>query len=136
MIKDSVRIPIASGEDLYGTRQFRPYFERHAMDIALVDVMWNGFIRAKQIADMAELYEMNVAPHNHNGYLGTFMSAQFSALIPNLRTMEFTPEDVPWREELFTRAPQIANGFMEIPKGPGWGIEVKEEVLRAHPWNV
>ncbi|OGG48347.1 mandelate racemase/muconate lactonizing protein [Candidatus Kaiserbacteria bacterium RIFCSPHIGHO2_02_FULL_50_9] len=134
MIKNSVRTPISSCENLYGVRQYRPFFEKHAMDIASVDIIWNGFIRSKQIADMAEIYEMNVTPHNYNGHLSTFISAQFCALIPNLRIMEYDVDDVPWREELFTNLPKIEGGRMEVPKGPGWGTEVNEKVLHEHPW--
>ena len=133
-IKDSIRIPVTSCENLYGARQYRPYFENHSMDIASIDIIWNGFMGSKKIADMAELYEMNVTPHNYNGYLSTFISAQFCALVPNFRIMEHDVDDVPWREELFTNPPVIKDGFMEIPKGPGWGTEVNEKVLREHPW--
>lgn len=134
MIKDAVRTPISSCENLYGARQYRPFFERHAMDIASIDVIWNGFVRSRQIADMAEVYEMNITPHNYNGYLSTFISAQFCALIPNFRIMEHDVDDVPWREELFTKVPEIEGGIMTVPAGPGWGIEVDEAVLREHPW--
>lgn len=134
MIKDAVRTPITSCENLYGTRQYRPYFERHAMDVASIDVIWNGFGGSRRIADMAELYEMNVSPHNYNGHLSTFISAQLCALVPNMRMMEVDVDDVPWREELFTRLPVITGGVMEVPSAPGWGTEVNEQVLRAHPW--
>jgi len=134
MIKDAVKTPISSCENLYGARQYRPFFEKHAMDVASIDIIWNGFIRSKQIADMAEVYEMNVTPHNYNGHLSTFISAQFCALIPNLRIMEYDVDDVPWRDELFTNLPKIKDGMMEVPKGPGWGTEVNEKVLREHPW--
>jgi len=134
LIRDSVKIPIASGEDLYGARQYRPYLERHAMDIVISNPTWNGFIRTKEIAAMAELQEMNFAPHNHNGHLATFISAQLSAVIPNLRIMELDVEDVPWRDEVVTNVPKIVNGEMELPKEPGWGIEVNEKALEQHPW--
>lgn len=134
MIKDSIRIPITSCENLYGTRQYRPYFERHAMDVASVDVIWNGFGGSKKIADLAELYEMNVSPHNYNGHLSTFISAHFCALVPNLRLAEVDVDDVPWREELFTRLPEIEKGVMKVPTAPGWGTDVNEAVLQAHPW--
>lgn len=134
LIKDAVRTPITSCENLYGTRQYRPYFERHAMDVASVDVIWNGFGASKKIADLAELYEMNVSPHNYNGHLSTFISAHFCALVPNLRLMEVDVDDVPWREELFTRAPVIEDGAMQVPAAPGWGTDVDEKVLAAHSW--
>ena len=133
-IKQSIKIPVCSGENLYGARQYKPYFERHAMDIASVDIIWNGFMGSKKIADMAEIYEMNVAPHNYNGHLSTFISAQFCASIPNFRIMEIDADDVPWREELFTRAPKVESGELILTKEPGWGTEVNEKVLREHPW--
>lgn len=133
-IKESMRTPICSGENLYGARQFQPYFENHSMDIASIDIIWNGFSESKRIADMAELHEMNIAPHNYNGHLSTFISAQFCALVPNLRFFEYDVDDVPWREELFTELPKIENGEMLVPVKPGWGTEVNEKILREHPW--
>lgn len=134
IIRDSVRMPIASCENIYGPGGYLPYFEKHAMDIAVIDIIWNGFIRSKQIADLADVHEMNVAPHNHSGHLATFISAHFSAVVPNLRIMEYDVDDVPWRETLFTNTPKIKKGTMELPKGPGWGTEVNEKVLREHLW--
>lgn len=133
-IKDSVRTPIASCENLYGVRQYRPFFVHHAMDIAAVDVIWNGFSESKRIAEMAELYEMNVCPHNYNGHLSTFISMQFCALVPNLRLAEIDVDDVPWRDELFTRRPQIEEGCFKMSTTPGWGTEVDEKVLAKHRW--
>ncbi len=133
-VRQYIRLPVCSGENLYGTRGYRPYFEKHAMDIASVDVIWNGFHQSQKIADMAELYEMNVTPHNYNGHLSTFISAHWSASVPNLKMMEVDVDDVPWREELFTTLPKIKNGILEVPKGPGWGTEINEEVLKQHPW--
>jgi len=135
MIKDSVRTPITSCENLYGTRQYRPFFERHAMDVASIDVIWNGFSGAKKIADMAELYEMNVTPHNYNGHLSTFISAQFCALVPNMRIAEIDIDDVPWRDELFTNRPEVEDGVLKIPVLPGWGTDVNETALADHKWT-
>ncbi|MBA3402760.1 MAG: mandelate racemase/muconate lactonizing enzyme family protein, partial [Actinobacteria bacterium] len=47
-------MPICSGENLYGSRGFRPFLEAGGMDVASVDVIWNGFHQAKKIADLAE----------------------------------------------------------------------------------
>ena len=58
-------MPICSGENLYGSRDFRPYLEAGGMDVASVDVIWNGFHQAKKIADLAETFEVNCAPHNY-----------------------------------------------------------------------
>jgi L-alanine-DL-glutamate epimerase-like enolase superfamily enzyme len=127
-------IPICSGENLYTNRGFRPFFEAGAMDVASVDVIWNGFHQAKKIADLAETFEVNCAPHNYYSHLATFISAQWCAAIPNVRMLEVDVDDVPWREELTTGVPQIEQGKLVIPTAAGWGVEVNEDVLRAHPW--
>ena len=132
-IRDSVRTPIASCESLFGIRGFRPYFEHAAMDVAIVDVPWNGAWEGLKIAAMAEAHEVNVAPHNFYGHLSTVMSAHFCAAIPNFRIMEIDIDDVPWKDDLVTTVPVIEDGYLELPTGPGWGTELDEEAIRAHP---
>src|SRR5882672_5595937 len=78
-LKSSVRAPICSGEQLQTIRQYRPYFDLHAMDVVKVDVCWQGFSAAKKVADLAETFELNIAPHNYNGHLSTFQSLNLCA---------------------------------------------------------
>jgi L-alanine-DL-glutamate epimerase-like enolase superfamily enzyme len=132
-VRGGTTIPICSGENLYTARGFRPFLEAGALDVASVDVIWNGFAQAKKIADLAETYEVNCVPHNYYSHLATFISAQWCAAIPNVRMLEVDVDDVPWKDEL-TTAPEIADGEMAIPTGPGWGTDVDEDVLRQHPW--
>jgi galactonate dehydratase len=133
-IRQGANIPICSGENLYTNRAFRPFLEAGAMDVASVDVIWNGFHQAKKIADLAETFEVNCAPHNYYSHLATFISAQWCAAIPNVRILEVDVDDVPWREELTTAVPEIADGKLTIPTAPGWGADVDEDVVRAHAW--
>lgn len=133
LIRRSARTRIASCESLYGRRQFRPFFEARSVDVAIIDVAWNGILESMKIAAMADAYEINVAPHNFNGHLGSLISAHMCAAIPNFRVMEIDIEDVPWKDELVTHPPVIEKGELLIPSGAGWGAQVNEEVLRAHP---
>lgn len=134
-LKERTTTPIVGGESLYGRRGYRPYFENYAMDVAVVDVIWNGFLESYKIAMMAETYELNVAPHNFYGYLADHISGHFAATIPNLKIMEYEVEDMPWRGDFYTHAPVIENGEMLIPDRPGWGTDVIEEAVRARPWQ-
>jgi galactonate dehydratase len=133
LIRRSSRTRVASLESLYGRRQFRPFLEQQSVDVAIIDVAWNGILESAKIAAMADAYEVNVAPHNFNGHLASLMSAHLCAVVPNFRIMEIDIEDVPWKDDLVTRAPVIEAGELLIPTGPGWGAEVNEEVVRAHP---
>jgi len=133
-IREKINISVCSGENLYGTRGFRPYFEEHSMDVASVDVIWNGLVQSKKIADMAELYEINVTTHNYYSHLADYISAHFCAIVPNMRIMEIDIDDVPWKKELIINPPKIKDGKFNIPKGPGWGSDINEKVLHEHPW--
>ena len=132
-IREKTRTPIASCESLYGRRGFVPFFEQHAMDVAIIDVPWNGLNESLKIAAMAEAYEINVAPHNFYGHLSTLMSAHFCAVLPNFRIMEIDIDDVPWKDDLVTVPPRIEDGHLILPTGPGWGADLNEDAVRAHP---
>jgi galactonate dehydratase len=133
VVRRRAPMPICSGENLYGSRQFRPFLESASLDVASVDVIWNGFHQSKKVADLAETFEVNCAPHNYYSHLATAIAAQWCAAIPNARILEFDVDDVPWRDELVTLVPEIADGELRIPAGPGWGADVREDVLHAHP---
>jgi L-alanine-DL-glutamate epimerase-like enolase superfamily enzyme len=132
-VRESTRVPLATGESLFGRREYRPFFEHGSMDSIIIDVPWNGFGESLKVAAMADAYEVNIAPHNFYGYLATMMSMHLCACVPNVRIMEFDTDQVPWMGELFTVAPQIRDGHLYLPDGPGWGTEVNEAGIRAHP---
>ncbi|MCB1832821.1 MAG: hypothetical protein KDH19_05175, partial [Geminicoccaceae bacterium] len=79
-----------------------------------------------------ESYEVNCAPHNFYGNLSTMMSAHFCAAIGNFRIMEIDIDDVPWKDEVVS-PPVIEGGMLHLPTGPGWGCEVNEKAILAHP---
>jgi L-alanine-DL-glutamate epimerase-like enolase superfamily enzyme len=133
LIRRDAPCPIASGETLCERRDFKPFFEAYAMDVAIVDVIWNGYMESLKIAAMADVYEVNVAPHNFYGHLSSVISAHFCAAVPNLRIMETDIDAVPWRDELVDTPPLIDNGEFVLPTKPGWGVEVNEAAVRARP---
>jgi galactonate dehydratase len=132
-IREQTTIPVASCECLFGRRDYRPFFEQGAVDVAIVDTPWNGVAESLKIAAMADAYEINVAPHNFYGHLATMMNAHFCAVVPNLRIMEIDPDTVPWYDDLVTVKPDIREGHLYLPTGPGWGTEVNEAAVKAHP---
>jgi galactonate dehydratase len=134
-LRAAIRTPICGGEQLLTVRQYRPYFEAQALDVVMVDVQWQGFSAAKKVADLAETYELNVAPHNYNGHLSTFQSLNLCAAVSNVKIMESDPDAVPLRDELFTRLPDVKDGHMTVPSAPGWGTELNEAAARKHAWT-
>ena len=55
-------------------------------------------------------------------------------LIFNLiESTTYNPYYVPWKDEIVTNPPVIENGVLHVPKGPGWGSELNEKIIAAHP---
>jgi L-alanine-DL-glutamate epimerase-like enolase superfamily enzyme len=134
-LKSAQRTPICSGEQLLGLRQYQPYFRSHAMDTVKVDVQWQGFSQARKVADLAEVYELNIAPHNYNSHLSSFQSLNLTASVSNVRIMESDVDSAPWRDEITTNAPEIKDGYMTIPTGPGWGCDLDEEAAKKYAFT-
>ena len=132
-IKAIAPCPIASCETLLGRRDFKPFFENYSMDVPIIDVVWNGLGESVKIASMADVYEMNVAPHNFYGHLCTMHSAHLCAIVPNFRVMEIDIDSVAWRDEFFTTIPTMEAGELVLSDAPGWGIDVNEAAVRARP---
>ncbi|HZM47600.1 MAG TPA: mandelate racemase/muconate lactonizing enzyme family protein [Burkholderiales bacterium] len=134
-IKQSTSTRICTGETLIHMKEYLPFFQRHAADVFMLDIPWNGVAQGKKVGDLAATFQHNIAPHNHYSHLSTYMSAAVCASLPNVRIMEIDIDDVPWKDDLVSKPPEIVGGYMKIPDGPGWGMTVNEEAVRAHPWK-
>lgn len=130
-VRRGIDCPLASGETLLERKDFKPYFEARAMDVAIIDAIWNGVAESHKIAAMADAYDINVAPHNFYGHLASAINAQFCAALPNFRIMETDIDSVAWRDEFVHAPPVIEDGEYVLGDGPGWGIEVNEAAVRA-----
>ncbi|MGI9613018.1 MAG: mandelate racemase/muconate lactonizing enzyme family protein [Acidimicrobiales bacterium] len=134
-LKDQTSVPITSGENLYGVRDYRRYFDARSMDNVMIDIPWNGFARSRDVAMLAESHELNVAPHNYYSHLSTHIALHFCATVPNVKIMEIDIDDVPWKDDLTGGPLEFSDGTLAIPTGPGWGIDLDEDVARDHVWE-
>jgi L-alanine-DL-glutamate epimerase-like enolase superfamily enzyme len=133
LIRQSTTTPIASLETILGRRALKPYLDARCVDVAIIDPEYNGVLEALRMAAMCDAYEVNVAAHNFSGPLAAVISAHFCAVVPNLRIMEHDVDEVPWKPSLLKTPFVIENGEFVLPSGPGWGVDVDEAALRAHP---
>jgi len=133
VIRNKAPCPIASLESVIHRRGFRPFLDAYSVDVAIVDIIWNGLFESVKIAAMADAYEVNCAPHNYYGHLSSVIGAHFCATIPNFAVMEIDIDSAPWRDELVTAVPTLENGDFIVPTAPGWGIDIDERGVAKHP---
>jgi L-alanine-DL-glutamate epimerase-like enolase superfamily enzyme len=134
-VSSRVRIPIATGENLYLFEGFREMLQTHAVGIVTPDLQKvGGLAVGAQIAQFADLQTIPVAPHNISSPVGTLASAHFCAAIPNFLLLEFHASDVPFWNDLVEGVPKpiIQNGSIHVPDGPGLGVKLNEEVARKY----
>lgn len=132
-VRQRLKTPVASLESLHGVAEYRPWIEARAADVVLIDPSWNGVTQSLRIAGFADAMGVSVASHNCYGHLGDRISAAFCACVPNLRIMEMEWDDVPWHDDFVDEVPVVENGHFLLNERPGWGCDVNEEAVRAHP---
>ena len=64
-VRRSIRTPLCSAENLTAVHDYVRFFEAGAMDVAMIDVAWNGIAQSLHIAELAAAHEVQVAPHNY-----------------------------------------------------------------------
>ncbi|KAH7928609.1 enolase C-terminal domain-like protein [Leucogyrophana mollusca] len=134
----AVSTPIASGERLFTRNDFRPYFEKKALDIAQPDVSHCGGIsELRRIAAMAETYDVALAPHCPLGPVALAACIQVALTAPNFVIQEMSWQIHYNREDadLFTYLVDSAvfavkDGHIDALEGPGIGIQVNEALVR------
>jgi galactonate dehydratase len=125
-IARSTSIPIATGERLFTKWGFREVVEKQAAAILQPDVSHAGGIsEVKKIAAMAECYYGSIAPHCPLGPIALAACIQLDASIPN-----FLIQELGGLGEGYLKKPfEVVDGHIELPTGPGLGIELDEEAL-------
>lgn len=134
-ITNSTSLTVCSAESVNTLRDYQRFLDVRAMDIAMFDLPWTGLEQSLQIAQQAALREIQVAPHNYYSHLATFQNAHLCAVIPNLKIMETDVDSCPWRDEFVTDLPVVRNGFLQLPSGPGWGVDLDEDAIAQRPWK-
>jgi L-alanine-DL-glutamate epimerase-like enolase superfamily enzyme len=134
-VNAKVRVPVATGENLFLFEGFQEIIAQHALSIVTPDLQKVGGLAVAQIiASFADVHTMPIAPHNISSPVGTLTAAHFCAAIPNFLTLEFHASEVPFWNDLVDglEKPIIQNGYISVPEKPGLGVTLNEEVARRY----
>lgn len=128
--------PTHTGEQIYLRHNFRELISRQAVRVIgpeMLDI--GGMAELKWVAEFADLYGIQVAPHGvHDGIFGLAALVQVCATLPdNFIAFEYPVAEQPWWYDIVTGLPKqiVVGGFIEVPDAPGLGVEfVREEAVR------
>lgn len=129
-------VPVAAGERLFGKRMFRELINHNGADYVQPDLIHcGGMGELKKIGAMAEVSNIQIAPHNPNGPVATAATLHVCATLPNFEFLEMM-NDAPWRGEVSTENLVIEDGYIIVPETPGLGIDIVPEECAKHPAAV
>lgn len=132
-VTSTLSLPIAN--DVITNRyQVLDYLKRSALDIVQPDVCRTGGItELKRIAVLTDAFGVAFTPHVSIGSAIHFVaSAHCAAATPNLHQMEYWFGQNPLGDDLLAEPVlQLVDGHLPVPVGPGLGISIDEEKVRA-----
>lgn len=129
----NVRIPVATGERMTTKTEFGAVLRAEAAEILQPALGRAGGIwEMKKVAAIAELFNAQMAPHLYAGPIEWAANIQLAASIPNILLLETI--ETPFHDALIKGTIQVENGYVTPPNAPGLGIEVDEDLARAHPY--
>ncbi|WP_280563437.1 mandelate racemase/muconate lactonizing enzyme family protein [Chromohalobacter sp. 48-RD10] len=138
-VRDGQPIPVASGENWHGRYAMLEPLQTRAVDIVQPDVCSVGGVsEMRRIVDMAAMFGVRLVPHVWGTAVSLAASLQSMAALPpnpprrrpREPIMEFDRTHNPFRQAVVTTPLEHAGGVMQIPDGPGLGIEIDRDALR------
>lgn len=125
---------VSGGEQLITRVDFKEWIDRGAYEIVQPDCNCTGITEAWHIARIAHLKGRWCCPHNWHGGLTTMANAALVAGIPNRHMLELNQTLNPLKEEIFKDPLVVKKGYLDLPRRPGFGVEVITDAAKRFPY--
>ncbi len=135
--KNRTRIPIAAGERAISRERMRELIEKRAVHILQPEpAACGGILETFKLGATAELYHIQIAPHHACSLVSLAVCAHLAACLPNFLIQEVNVNlEDPVLKQVFTKLPVIHDGDMELPTGPGLGIDIEQAAASQFPYK-
>src|SRR5918999_684580 len=135
-IRDSTTVTILTGEDIYLKEPFIQLIDLGAVDMIHPDLASSGgLIETKKIGDYAMEHGVAMAMHFAGTPVSFMANVHCAAATENFIALEHHSMDIPWWETLVKNPgghALVEKGFAVVHDSPGLGIDLNEEVAKAH----
>ena len=133
-VAEALTLDVTGGEQDWDLHVWRRMVETRTVDVVQPDVCYvGGLTRALRVAALADAVGLPCTPHAANQSLVLVFTLHLLAAIENAGPyVEFSiePDDYyPWQAGMYEPRPRVVDGMVEIPAGPGWGVEISPDWL-------
>ena len=145
LLPPALGIAVAGAEVTLSRIAILEQLRRGCFDIIQPDpVICGGIGEALFYAELARLHAVATVPHTSGGAIGIAAALQLISLLPDptrspttdAPLLEVGTGENPWRTHVLTDGWQVRDGWVNIPAGPGLGIEVDEAFVRRHAREI
>ncbi len=122
-IADETVVPLSFGRSFSDPGIFQDLLREGLVDLLRPDLLVHGITGIRCLAAMAETYYIDLAPWHHGGPIAHAAALHAAASIPNFFIAQTSNSSV---------GPAPQNGFFDLPKGPGLGIDIDEKAFEGN----
>jgi galactonate dehydratase len=123
-IADETVVPLGFGRDIETAGTIQDLLRAGLIDLLRPNVVTHGITGIRRLAAMAETYYVAVSPWHDAGPVSTAAALHAAASIPNCFIVQLPNSGA--------GSAMPRDGFFELPKGPGLGVEVDEKSLERN----
>lgn len=132
----STSIPVATGERLCTRYEFQRVLALEAASILQMNLgRVGGLLEAKKVATLAEAHYAEIAPHLYCGPVVGAANIQLATCSPNFLILESIERWQGFHSDILKSPIRWEDGYVIPSAEPGLGLELNEDVARAHPYD-
>ncbi len=129
-----VEMRIAGGENNPGLNEFVDMVTNGVYDLLQPESMvMDGITSLRKVGTLAELWGKQIVPHHGGGNIGVIAHLHLVASWPNAPYLELLHDppigDYRHKFAMMSNAPQVKDGWLEVPQGPGLGVEIDKSMI-------
>jgi galactonate dehydratase len=129
--------PVGFGRFADDAGLFQEMLRSDALDVIRADIARQGITRIRRIAALAETHYIAVAPFHEGGPIATAAALNLAASLSNFFIQQvpaaIAEPDRHMRARLAGESIEaVKDGFLELPRGPGLGIQVNESAFTEY----
>ena len=139
-VKEALNLDVTGGEQDCDWTTWRSIIDNRIVDVVQPDVCYIGGVhRFLKVAKYAEAAGILVTPHAANQSLVTTFTLHILGALKNAGPyLEFSIEGsdfYPWEEGMLLNPLKVKDGMVQIPEGPGWGVDINPKWLEKSQYQ-
>ncbi len=133
-VTQALSLDVTGGEQDNNLSLWKHMIDSQVVDVFQPDICYLGGIeRTLRVVEMARQAGKIITPHAANMSLVTIFTLHLMGAIENAGPyVEFAIEEenyYPWQYDIYSDFPIAKDGKVQIPEGPGWGVEISDSWL-------